>query len=153
MSAAVGRDSTNFPSFSEGLSLRVCAHGINFTCNTYFPSFSEGLSLRVRFAEHALTSQRRFPFLFGGTFIEALCTCRSRSPNHPHFPSFFGRAFIEAGGTSLSKPLKRDFPSFWEGLSLRRPSQPLPNRQSHQFPFLLGRAFIEASRHGGGAPG
>ena len=36
-----------------------------------FPSFSEGLSLRVRFAEHALTSQRRFPFLFGGAFIEA----------------------------------------------------------------------------------
>ena len=36
-----------------------------------FPSFSEGLSLRVRFAEHALTSQRGFPFLFGGAFIEA----------------------------------------------------------------------------------
>ena len=36
----------------------------------HFPSFLEGLSLRVRFAEHALTSQRRFPFLFGGTFIE-----------------------------------------------------------------------------------
>ena len=35
-----------------------------------FPSFSEGLSLRVRFAEHALTSQRRFPFLFGRAFIE-----------------------------------------------------------------------------------
>ena len=37
----------------------------------YFPSFSEGLSLRVRFAEHALTSQRRFPFLLGRAFIEA----------------------------------------------------------------------------------
>ena len=27
--------------------------------------------MRVRFAEHALTSQRRFPFLFGRAFIEA----------------------------------------------------------------------------------
>ena len=38
----------------------------------HFPSLSEGLSLRVRFAEHALTSQRRFPFLFGRAFIEAM---------------------------------------------------------------------------------
>ncbi len=43
-----------------------------------FPSFSEGLSLRVRFAEHALTSQRRFPFLFGGAFIEAMMTAPRR---------------------------------------------------------------------------
>ena len=84
----------DFPSFSEGLSLREFVTVVsrrsngafpflfggtfiegppsNFTATTsaYFPSFSEGLSLRVRFAEHALTSQRRFPFLFGETFIE-----------------------------------------------------------------------------------
>ena len=59
-----------------------------------FPSFSEGLSLRVRFAEHALTSQRRFPYLFVGTFFEAAEKIR---------------------GTF--KVL--NFPSFWEGLSLR----------------------------------
>lgn len=46
-------------------------HGCGLFSGSYFPSFSEGLSLRVRFAEHALTSQRRFPFLLGGTFIEA----------------------------------------------------------------------------------
>ena len=44
----------------------------------HFPSLSEGLSLRVRFAEHALTSQRRFPFLFGGAFIEAMMTAPRR---------------------------------------------------------------------------
>ena len=51
-----------------------------------FPSFSEGLSLRVRFAEHALTSQRRFPFLFGGAFIEA-CQNHHKNRHHPHFPA------------------------------------------------------------------
>ena len=61
-----------FPSFSEGLSLRACAgHLEPDRPALHFPSFSEGLSLRVRFAEHALTSQRRFPFLFGRAFIEA----------------------------------------------------------------------------------
>lgn len=60
-----------FPSFSEGLSLRALSRiAISHRAND-FPSLSEGLSLRVRFAEHALTSQRRFPFLFGGAFIEA----------------------------------------------------------------------------------
>ena len=53
----------------------------DFVCEAvdqHFPSFSEGLSLRVRFAEHALTSQRRFPFLFGGAFIEATSTLPRR---------------------------------------------------------------------------
>ena len=128
-----------FPSFWEGLSLRVALfhfivavarfpflfggtfiEGLRMTVRVRsgidFPSFSEGLSLRVRFAEHALTSQRRFPFLFGGTFIEALCTCRSRSPNHPHFPSFFGRAFIEAAtGCTLATVFTRISLPFWRG--------------------------------------
>ena len=108
-----------FPSFSEGLSLRA-ARAAGSHRALHFPSFSEGLSLRVRFAEHALTSQRRFPFLFGGTFIEALCTCRSRSPNHPHFPSFL------------------------EGLSLRPATSRRSERANSRFPFLLGGTFIEA---------
>ena len=41
-------------------------------------------------------------------------------------------------------PTESDFPSFWEGLSLRlqrlSPARGLPRR----FPFLFGRAFIEA---------
>ena len=40
----------------------------------YFPSFSEGLSLRVREVLGQLF-QQLFPFLFGGTFIEGCATC------------------------------------------------------------------------------
>ena len=62
----------------------------DFVCEAvdqHFPSFSEGLSLRVRFAEHALTSQRRFPFLFGRAFIEVVARLRTLSTQF-HFPSF-----------------------------------------------------------------
>ena len=89
----------NFPSFSEGLSLR----GMRFSMNSKsrhvfpflfggtfiegsgfvsansgipadFPSFSEGLSLRGPL-HGFLIDFNKFPFLFGGTFIEG--TCRS----------------------------------------------------------------------------
>ena len=55
-----------------------------------FPSFSEGLSLRVRFAEHALTSQRRFPFLFGRAFIEAGCRRTCTAPAGISLPFWRG---------------------------------------------------------------
>ena len=78
--------------------------------------------MRVRFAEHALTSQRRFPFLFGGAFIEAI-TRRLRRGTLRRFPFLFGRAFIEARRRSFASALPMS-----------------------RFPFLLGRAFIEAIR-------
>ena len=37
---------SHFPSFSEGLSLRLLKHTKTQAANSYFPSFSEGLSLR-----------------------------------------------------------------------------------------------------------
>ena len=42
----------NFPSFSEGLSLRLCVARAGVAVEVDFPSFSEGLSLR-----HNLTRQ------------------------------------------------------------------------------------------------
>ena len=87
-------------------------------------TFIEGLGLAT---SAGLASA--FPFLFGGTFIEALCTCRSRSPNHPHFPSFL------------------------EGLSLRHQAHASPTPRRRKFPFLFGRAFIEASFTATGTPG
>ena len=36
-----------------------------------FPSFSEGLSLRHQDSSPLNTNEFEFPFLFGGTFIEA----------------------------------------------------------------------------------
>ena len=45
-------------------------HGCGLFSGSYFPSFSEGLSLRHDGAEAGRVNQQ-FPFLFGGTFIEA----------------------------------------------------------------------------------
>ena len=88
-----------------------------------FPSFSEGLSLR---ASPALTAQvvtLAFPFLFGGTFIEgkiAHDACWKKTL----FPFLFGGTFIEGHPLLLSLALdRRYFPSFSEGLSLREPFQ------------------------------
>jgi len=72
----------------HGLPLRISEHVINF------PSFSEGLSLRL--------------------------DDETRGGHH-----------------------RADFPSFLEGLSLR-PTRSVGRSVSRSFPFLLGRAFIEA---------
>ena len=67
----------------------------------------------------SLAAGRRFPFLFGGTFIEGGFTVPSR-PGGFEFPFLFGGTFIE-GSWHLHgrKRPDRDFPSFSEGLSLR----------------------------------
>ena len=39
-----------------------------------------------------------------------------------------------------------DFPSFSEGLSLRRAKREEAREEAQRFPFLFGRAFIEAPR-------
>ena len=84
-----------------------------------FPSFSEGLSLRRGAAlGHLLTS--KFPFLFGGTFIEALHLLLPPLPG-PMIPFLFGGTFIEAERSSRRTHRRTDFPSFSEGLSLRVP--------------------------------
>ena len=85
----------------------------------YFPSFSEGLSLRVHVGRFYVRYRRTFPFLFGGTFIEGVITCllagfRRDFPSFseglslrvarkvidcavpmPTFPFLFGGTFIE----------------------------------------------------------
>ena len=64
--------STNFPSFSEGLSLREKFRDEFYTAENNFPSFSEGLSLRGDSHFDVAEFHPRFPFLFGGTFIEGV---------------------------------------------------------------------------------
>ena len=60
------------------------------TIPPYFPSFSEGLSLRRPAAVH-LSSHPPFPFLFGGTFIEA------------------AGAILHTVRETISLPFRRDF--------------------------------------------
>ena len=64
-------------------------------------------------------SSRKFPFLFGGTFIEA-------------------------SNARASRQKKKDFPSFSEGLSLRPVVDLALNLKVEPFPFLFGGTFIEA---------
>ena len=66
-----------------------------------FPSFSEGLSLR-HFANFAQGTGDSFPFLFGGTFIEALLGCCC-GPVLGRFPFLFGGTFIEALLAALTR--------------------------------------------------
>ena len=85
----------NFPSFSEGLSLRVITAIHLHLVRRDFPSFSEGLSLRdqLRVLDHC-AGNRGFPFLFGGTFIEG--DIHGLDTNmRPLFPFLFGGTFIE----------------------------------------------------------
>ena len=60
-----------------------------------------------------------FPFLLGGTFIEA-DSDSSMVLKSAEFPFLFGGTFIEAGYVREDGSLhSSDFPSFSEGLSLR----------------------------------
>ena len=81
-----------------------------------FPSFSEGLSLRLGVHEAARPDGHGFPFLFGGAFIEARII-DVQTGRKITFPFLFGGAFIEAGGieqlnrviSSISLPFRRGF--------------------------------------------
>ena len=68
----------------------------------YFPSFSEGLSLRVREVLGQLF-QQLFPFLFGGTFIEGF-KIHPNTFRTLAFPFLFGGTFIE--GSRLQKLIR-----------------------------------------------
>ena len=86
-----------------------------------------------------------FPFLFGGTFIEALPFPFPPNPPFKEFPFLFGGTFIEASSpAALSSATSTYFPSFSEGLSLRREKNARIAEAITPFPFLFGGTFIEA---------
>ncbi len=59
------------------------------------------------------------------------------------FPFLFGGAFIEVGGIEQLNRIISNFPSFSEGLSLRGVGDDYYTFGSIQFPFLFGGTFIE----------
>ena len=61
----------------------------------------------------------RFPFLLGRAFIEAKAGGWG-AIGSVLFPFLLGRAFIEASNPRNGERFDSNFPSFWEGLSLRR---------------------------------
>ena len=98
--------------------MRVGVTGVAVIVLFYFPSFSEGLSLRAVSAPNGGATRDRFPFLFGGTFIE---------------------------GEQPARPAPRqrvwDFPSFSEGLSLRGQSRSTSSRPTDRISLPFRRDF------------
>ena len=82
-----------------------------------FPSFSEGLSLRdlVEIKDAHLAGV--FPFLFGGTFIEGEVALEQSLIQSADFPSFSEGLSLRVGagvassvvGFGISLPFRRDF--------------------------------------------
>ena len=80
-----------------------------------FPSFSEGLSLRLRVSCETMI-EAPFPFLFGGTFIEA-AHLFGTAAEHQHFPSFSEglslrptcMSALSESSSIISLPFRRDF--------------------------------------------
>ena len=106
-------------------------HGCGLFSGSYFPSFSEGLSLRETFWLVYYWLRQKFPFLFGGTFIEGF-RCYTTQPLGLQFPFLFGGTFIEGPKIQAPKTPVSHFPSFSEGLSLR----------AHRSPFIAPPAGL-----------
>ena len=119
----------------------------------YFPSFSEGLSLRPVRGSWSVSARPPFPFLFGRAFIEAGSDLLGFLVRN-NFPSFSEGLSLRRWILCLRQRYRTDFPSFSEGLSLRRVYSVTPGVRLSPFPFLFGRAFIEARiAPAGGAAG
>ena len=98
-----------------------------------FPSFSEGLSLRADLLFGA-AGRLQFPFLFGGTFIEGV-VIHSVEFLFRYFPSFSEGLSLRAKFAGVRRAVV-NFPSFSEGLSLRVPRvERQPTRCGISLPF------------------
>ena len=106
----------DFPSFSEGLSLRHHLKHHHSPSPTTFPFLFGGTFIEAPVFTKWPTLHGVFPFLFGGTFIEASQAHENSSRELMAFPFLFGGTFIEAphalellGDVGISLPFRRDF--------------------------------------------
>ena len=107
----------DFPSFSEGLSLRNAA-GIRKDPPTQFPFLFGGTFIEDVQIGLVGIGRNEFPFLFGGTFIEDEWPQKFMNIIEK-FPFLFGGTFIEDSNVEDVRTNRTNFPSFSEGLSLR----------------------------------
>ena len=84
-----------------------------------FPSFSEGLSLRAYSHPPFRRLPAAFPFLFGGTFIEGPIWLFFAAVLFVDFPSFSEGLSLRGLRAWAPRARRSNFPSFSEGLSLR----------------------------------
>ena len=108
-----------------------------------FPSFWEGLSLRLMSRRSKPAARFPFPFLVGRAIIEAGSGPRS-SARREYFPSFFGGAFIEASDQHHEPHQLPSFPFLSGRDFIEDLLHPVSLVHILRFPFLFGRAFIEA---------
>ena len=88
-------------------------------CLAKFPFLFGGTFIEGVRAIDCSPSSSAFPFLFGGTFIEGFKSMGT-AREAVKFPFLFGGTFIEGvSGSRFCRGLCSDFPSFSEGLSLR----------------------------------
>ena len=124
--------------------MRLEGDFIGEAVDQHFPSFSEGLSLRPSEGAGVFEEVVGFPFLFGGTFIEAP-TSRINQLIPLRFPFLFGGTFIEA----LDVPrvhASEGFPFLFGGTFIEAPVYIAGYARVSRFPFLFGGTFIEARR-------
>ena len=137
--------SRNFPSFSEGLSLRVATKFRHWDSRSGFPFLFGGTFIEGRWKETLEKKAISFPFLFGGTFIEGprkLMSCIY--PTAP-FPFLFGGTFIEGSSPSGTSNELQEFPFLFGGTFIEGPQNSTSPSTTSIFPFLFGGTFIEGS--------
>ena len=105
-----------------------------------FPSFSEGLSLRAYSHPPFRRLPAAFPFLFGGTFIEGCRPCGLCCVLR-NFPSFSEGLSLREYEPLTALLLLLHFPSFSEGLSLRERRNDRVFKRGASFPFPFRRDF------------
>ena len=111
-------DEGDFPSFWEGLSLRLMSRRSKPAARFPFPFLFGRAIIEAGSGPRSSARREYFPSFFGGAFIEA--SDQHHEPHQlPSFPFLLGRAFIEAWLPRAYLIRAPDFPSFWEGLSLR----------------------------------
>ena len=112
-----------------------------------FPYIFGGAFIEVRVLTVVPVASSLFPFLLGGAFVEARRCCR-HGRSLKLFPFLFGGAFIEADPVSRSVSQSVISLSFSEGLSLRPNLRRLIQALRGQFPCFFVGTFIEATeRH------
>ena len=113
---------SDFPSFSEGLSLREVTSNRVTWLALIFPFLFGGTFIEGPYRRHTPCQSAQFPFLFGGTFIEGFIASSSRGSGS-YFPSFSEGLSLRVGALPRLRIDSWNFPSFSEGLSLRVVSQ------------------------------
>ena len=112
-----------FPFLFGGTFIEAFWGGQHGCMRCHFPSFSEGLSLRLTYNQAAIFRVWNFPSFSEGLSLR-LAVIPPVGEELGDFPSFSEGLSLRLQEHFQCKEVKEYFPSFSEGLSLRPPRQP-----------------------------